>query len=278
MPDGALVAYVATTLLVGVAVWLLLQSFVLGALWHGRAQQELYADLRLALAAQTAPVGGDIAPQTPVALLEIPTLGLQQVVVEGSAPGDTLTALGHRRNTVLPGQEGTSVVVGRSTTFGAPLREAPHLQPGDGVVVTTAQGEFTFRVDRVRRAGDPLPAARQAGAARLTLVTTEPVGDTPLPLSGLRTVWVESTLVGEAVTGAGHVAQVPATEDEMGTDPTGLPLLVIWLGVLLAVAAGVVLAARRLPRRTVLMLALPVVAVLLWLAGECVVRLLPNLV
>lgn len=65
MPDGALVAYVATTLLVGVALWLLLQSFVLGALWHGRAQQELYADLRLALAAQTAPVGGDIAPQTP---------------------------------------------------------------------------------------------------------------------------------------------------------------------------------------------------------------------
>ena len=58
----------------------------------------------------------------PVALLSIPRLGISQVVVEGTASGDTLAGPGHLRDTVLPGQVGTSVVYGRAATYGAPVR------------------------------------------------------------------------------------------------------------------------------------------------------------
>jgi sortase A len=42
-------------------------------------------------------------------------------VVEGTASSDLLDGPGHLRSTVLPGQVGTSVVMGRAKTYGAPF-------------------------------------------------------------------------------------------------------------------------------------------------------------
>ncbi|WP_448631232.1 sortase domain-containing protein [Cellulomonas soli] len=196
-PDASRVVTTALLLLAGLALWALVQLLLLGGLSQARAQQVLHAQLREQLAEQTAPTGGLIDPGDPVALLSIPTLGLQQVVVEGTASGDLLAGPGHRRDTALPGQVGVSLVYGRSTTYGAPFRAVTLLREGDGITATTAQGEFTYRVDGVRRAGDPLPAPPAAGTGRLTLVATQGGGSLSA-MSGFEVVYVDATLVGEA--------------------------------------------------------------------------------
>ena len=50
-----------------------------------------------------SPLGPIVPVGDPVALLTIPSIGLEQVVVEGTASGDTLVGPGHRRDTPLPG-------------------------------------------------------------------------------------------------------------------------------------------------------------------------------
>ena len=62
-----------------------------------------------------------------MALLSIPRLRISQVVVEGTASGDTLAGPGHLRKTVIPGQVGTSVVMGRAVTYGAPFGDLDQL-------------------------------------------------------------------------------------------------------------------------------------------------------
>ena len=60
--------------------------------------------------------------------------------------GDLLDGPGHLRTTPLPGAIGTSVVMGRSTTYGAPFRKITTLRPGDPITVLGAQGTVTYIV------------------------------------------------------------------------------------------------------------------------------------
>jgi len=258
-------------------VWTLVQLLVLGGLAENRTQQGLYADLREALARQTAPLGGQIEPGTPVALLSIPTIGLEQVVIEGTASGDLQAGPGHRRDTALPGQEGISVLYGKALTFGAPFRSVPRLQEGDGIQVTAAQGVYTYRVDGVRRAGDPTLGALDEGEGRLTLVTMEGSG-----LLGSfapdRTVYVDATLVGEAaVPPAGRPSGVPDAEKALAVDVGVLPTLVLVVQALLLAVGAVLWARSRVPGRALWVLGSPVVAAAAWLVVDHVARLLPNL-
>lgn len=277
MPDRVAVAFFAMLAVAAICGWALLQVLVLGGLQQARAQQVLYDELREQLAAQTAPTGSAIDPGAPVALLSIPTLGLEQVVVEGTASGDLLAGPGHRRDTALPGQVGVSTIYGRATTYGGPFRQITMLQAGDGIEVTTAQGEFVYRVDGVRRAGDPTPTAPGPGQARLTLVTAEGQGALAV-LTPDTTVYVDATLYGEPVAGpAGRPAAVPEAEQALAGDTSVLPVLALALqGLLLAIAAVVVLR-RRLPGRVLWVLAAPVLAALAWVATDSAVQLLPNL-
>lgn len=157
----------------------LLELTLLGNLRHDRDQVQLAAQFRIELAEGIAPVGPfdemnmALAVGAPVALLEIPRLGLREVVVEGTSSKTTMSGPGHRRDTPLPGQVGTSVVAGRRATFGRAFRSIDQLRPGDKITVTTGQGSNSFAVLGVRRAGDPVPPTLARGGGRLTLVTTD---------------------------------------------------------------------------------------------------------
>lgn len=269
-------ASTALVVLAVLAAWAAFQVAVLGALSENRDQQNLYADLRQTLARQTAPLGGEIEPGTPVALVEIPTLGLTEVVVEGTASGDLRAGPGHRRDTVLPGQAGISILYGKALTYGAPFRSVPNLRPGDGIQVTTAQGEFTYRVHGVRREGDPTLGALSAGEARLTLVTMEGTGALAA-ISPDRTVYVDATLVGDAAVGPARVAAVPAAEKALAVDPGALPMLVLALQLLLLAVAARAWAEPRVPRATLRVIALPTLVALTWLSVDQAAQLLPNL-
>lgn len=269
LDDRRLALLVTLVVVAALLGWVGLQLLALGALSQSRAQTDLHNQLREQLAAQTAPLG-TVDPGEPVALLRIPTLGLEQVVVEGTSSADLQSGPGHRRDTVLPGQKGVAVVYGKALTAGAPFRSLAGLIEGDGIEVTTAQGTFTYRVDGVRRAGDPLPAAPTGG--RLTLVTADVQGLQP---DGV--VYVDATLQGDPATGAGRVSAVPESEKALAIDTAGLPMLALALGALLAAVTGAVLLRGRVPGAVLWTLAAPVVLACLWLVGDQVAPLLPNL-
>ena len=165
----------AFSALVTVAVlcaWFLLYIFLLTPFEEARSQTIRYSTLRESLALQTAPIGGDISPGTPIALMSSPSLGISAVVVvEGTTSGDLMNGPGHLRNSVLPGQMGTSYIFGRASMFGGPFSGISSAKAGDLITVTTGQGVFTYAVDAVRTVDSPLPQPLTAGKGRLTLIT-----------------------------------------------------------------------------------------------------------
>ena len=273
----AAVASSAFTMIAIVSLWVVVQMLVLSPVSQSRAQDLLYRDLRGDLAAATAPVGPTVPAGDPVALLRIPRLGLEQVVVEGTASGDLLAGPGHRRDTPLPGQVGTSVVYGRATTYGGPFGDLTKLEAGDAIKVVVGQGEKTFHVIDVRRGGDPLPRPAADGTARLTLLTAEGEGRLGA-LAPQSVVYVDAEAKGGFPAPAGRASAVPDSEQPMARDTSALPLLALDLALLVAVTLGVIAARQRWSTALVWVVATPVVLALSWASTDVVMRLLPNLI
>ncbi len=133
----------------------LLIEFVASALFQQRSQAHLMSEFKTKLATAATAIGSaDVSPLPdtapaygePVALIQIPAIGLSQVVVEGASSKYTQLGPGHVPGTVLPGQAGEAVIVGRRTTFGAPFFKVPTLRPGTDIKVVTIEGPATYRV------------------------------------------------------------------------------------------------------------------------------------
>lgn len=272
-------AYLSSTftMLAIVCLWMAAQMLVLGAVSQQRAQELLYGDFRTQLASATAPIGPIVPVGDPVAVVAIPRIGVEQVVVEGTASGDTLGGPGHRRDTVLPGQEGVSVVYGRAATYGAPFAKLTELGPGDLIQVVMAQGMLDFTVSGVRRAGDPLPTPPGAGTARLTLVTAEGSGRFSA-LAPDSAVYVDADAPKAFAAPPGLPAAVPPSEKAMAADRGAIPLLALSLGLLLALTLGVIAARQRWSTSLVWVVASPLALALSWFTTDVVMRLLPNLI
>jgi sortase A len=260
-----------------VSLWVAVQMLLLGNLSHNRAQNLLYDNFRTQLAGATAPIGPIVEAGAPVALLEVPRLDLDEVVVEGTASGDMLVGPGHKRDTVLPGQVGVALIYGRSATYGKPFERITELRAGDAVAITSAQGEKTFTVLGVRRSGDPLPAPPEEGVARVTLVTGEGSGR----FGGITpdtTVYVDAEAEEGFPAPTGRPTSVPESEEAMATDPTALPLLALCLALLLALTLGVIAARQRWATSLVWVVASPLAVALAWATTDVVMRILPNLI
>jgi sortase A len=218
-----------------------------------------------------------IPPGAPIAVIDSPALGARQlVVVEGTSSGDLLAGPGHRRDTVLPGQRGVSLIYGRATTFGGPFKELPNLHQGDEITVVTFQGRFAYRVEGVRRDGDPVPdvAPVLAGGSRLTMVTAE--GSNLLQPG--HTVFVDAILQGTAQPAAQHPGVIPPEEHSLAGDRPALLTLVLWLQGLALLTMAMAWARVRWGRWETYLVGLPAVLALLWNVYESAARLLPNLV
>ncbi|WP_137294193.1 sortase domain-containing protein [Nocardioides dongxiaopingii] len=272
-------AVVQTTLVMVaiVCLWTCAQVLVLSGISQDREQSLLHDRFRTQLADLTAPIGPVVPAGDPVALLSVPAIGLEEVVVEGTASGDLRAGPGHRRDTVLPGQVGVSQVYGRAGTYGGPFQRLTSLQVGDTVGLVTAQGERTLRVIGVRYDGDPLPQPPVDGVARLTLVSA--VGEGRLSaLTPDTTVYVDAETTDGAPAPGGRPVVLPESERAMATDGAALPLLALWLALLLALTLGVVAARQRWSAALVWVLASPLALALAWMTTDTLVRLLPNLV
>ncbi|MFC5678819.1 sortase domain-bontaining protein [Aeromicrobium endophyticum] len=275
-PVSETVSIVSTslTVLAVVVAWFLAQLMLLGGIEQGRAQDRLYDQFREQLAAATAPVGGIIAPGAPVAVMSIPSLGWEQVVTEGTSAGTLLNGPGHRRDTVLPGQAGVSLVYGRSSTFGRPF--APILSSGAGakMTVVTGQGTATYTLGSVRRAGDPMPPAPSGTASRITLVTS----DGSSALSPGDVVYIDATSTGDTfVAPPGRLNAIAPSETAMAADRSVMPALALSLGALALVTVGVLVARRRFGMARTWLVGAPIVVALAWMSADLTTYLLPNL-
>ncbi|MEE9417762.1 MAG: sortase, partial [Acidimicrobiales bacterium] len=81
-----------------------------------------------------------------VARIEIPSIDVDKIVVEGVNVDDLRKGPGLYRRTSRPGEAGNSAIAGHRTTYGAPFHNIDNLAPGDEIFVTSLLGQFTYRV------------------------------------------------------------------------------------------------------------------------------------
>lgn len=274
-------ARAALVLLCVISVSLIAELVLVSSLQQGAAQQRAFDRFRGALAAGTAPlgptdVGGrELRPGTPVAYLEIPSIGVRQVIGEGTRGGELLAGPGHRRDTPLPGQEGVSVMFGRHSAFGGPFARIDELRYGAIINVTTGQGKFAYKAMGQRRSGDAAPGAVPAGSGRLLLVTA---GGRPFMPSGVLRVDAELTV--PASPGPPRLvgsSGLSPSEQIMGADTSTLWALVLWLQCLTMVMLAAVYAWHRWGRAKAWVVFLPPLLLVGLSVSAEAARLLPNL-
>ena len=82
----------------------------------------------------------------PVAVIAIPKISLNQVVVQGTAEGDLELGPGHYTQTPLPGENGNVAIAGHRTTWGKPFYNLDQLKPGDLIYLATSRGTFVYKM------------------------------------------------------------------------------------------------------------------------------------
>ncbi|MGW3288062.1 sortase [Streptomyces sp. NPDC001002] len=278
---GLALAGAALCVLAAVLLGFAANLTVVGHLQHARDQQTAYDELRRQLALGTAPVGQRdfegklLKAGAPVALLRIPALGLREVVAEGTTSEVLMSGPGHRRDTPLPGQAGTAVIMGRQWAYGSPFNDLHQLPVGTRVELTTGQGKSVYEVTGIRRAGDELPAPITGGQGRLTLITATGAPYTP---SGV--LRVDAELITPVQPNpprdlrSGWIAD---SEQALGTDPGAWLGVFLWTQGLLIASLLAVFTFRVWGRWQTWICAGPVLVALGLADSQAITALLPNL-
>jgi sortase A len=235
---------------------------------EGSAQQRLYATLAGELGQDIGPLG-PTKPGAPVAVLDIPAIGLHNaVVVEGTSPEDMANGPGHLRSTPLPGQIGTSVIFGRLVTYGAPFARLASLRPGDVITTITQQGSSRYRVVAVGSSQQPV---KDQNLNRLVLLTASS--------SGVPAYYdeVDADLVTAAHNGPVQLPDIGPSEQALAGDSGAMVMTMVWGLALALTAIGAAVAAARWSPWPVYLVVTPVVLAIIWSFYESCAVLLPNL-
>ncbi len=139
-----------------------------------------------------------------VARIEIPSIDVDKIVVEGVSEEDLRKGPGRYTRTVAPGAAGNTAFAGHRTTYGAPFHNIDNLAPGDEIIVTSILGQFTYRVQghqEIDRVGfcveegyDTREAEALVAEARRRGRITEQPAATTVPESSVPTTMVPQEL------------------------------------------------------------------------------------
>ncbi|HMD47431.1 MAG TPA: class E sortase [Acidimicrobiales bacterium] len=218
-------------------------------------------------------LSGKVPPEgEPTAVLTIPAIHLDQVVVQGASSSDLVKGPGVMIGTARPGTAGNSVIAGHRLIDGGPFSRIDQLRRGDRITLVTGLGKFRYQVvsSGTTSAGSLDPVA-PSNEARLTLVTSNP------PFLATGRYYVRADLRSQPATG-------PKTKGFPAVDQRGLsgdPAAVgsaFWTGVLLALGFAVTIGAYRRYRDrmwTVYLLTTPTLLALALLWYQNLTRLLP---
>lgn len=277
-----LLARGALAMVAAVMLGFLVNLVGLSQLQHLISQQQLRGQFTEELASGTAPVSegdynGVLLPDgVPVGRIEIPAIGVSEIIVEGTGSGTLTAGPGHRRDTVLPGQAGVSVILARANAYGGSFGHIQELPPGETISVITGQGESIFKVRGVRYAGDPAPAPIASDQSRLVLVTAR---GAPYAPSGV--VRVDAELVSKVQAPGARQTNyytLPTAQRELGSDLSTLWALVFALQFLLLAVALALYSWRLVGGAKAWVVCAPVLLLAGILVADQITRLLPNLI
>jgi LPXTG-site transpeptidase (sortase) family protein len=130
--------------------------------------------LTLISAATRVPSPGD---GKVVAEIQIPAIGVDQYVVNGTTESDLSKGPGHYIGTAMPGQAGNVAIAGHRTTYGAPFNGLGRLGPGDRIILTTTFGQnLTYVVSGTPQVVSPsdVGVLNYFADNRITLTTCNP--------------------------------------------------------------------------------------------------------
>jgi sortase A len=99
-----------------------------------------------------------------IARLQVPRLGLDVVVVNGTDSGDLRRGPGRHADTYMPGEGKLVYVAGHRTTYGAPFSDIDDLEQGDAVTVELPYGTVEYRVTKHRIVDDNDLSVLETGA------------------------------------------------------------------------------------------------------------------
>jgi sortase A len=100
-----------------------------------------------------------------VALIRIPKLGLDTVMVEGTDPAALRKGPGHYPGTPAPCAQGNVAIAGHRTTYGRAFSGLDRLAAGDQITLVTPQQRCTYQVVA---GASPRPAPHKGSAAWIT--------------------------------------------------------------------------------------------------------------
>ena len=111
-------------------------------------------------------------PGHAVAIIKIPKIDVNMVVVEGTDTESLKKGPGHYSQTAYPWEDSGRVgIAGHRTTYGAPFWSLNELKPGDRITLATEYGTFDYRVTESRII-DPSNGSVLEGGSKPTLVLT----------------------------------------------------------------------------------------------------------
>jgi sortase A len=319
---GRQVALLAVLGLVVLVVAAGVVVYAVGPLIHDRDQRILISTERAAIARATRDNEGlykaALPTQPPLAgsvagILAIPAIGLQQAVVEGVGPSQTVSGPGHVPGTAGLGQPGNSAIVGRRAGYGGPFSRLADLRPGIKMVTATTEGQSVYLVRSVRtvtlvtqppasfsavttttlgrptattatghKASGPAKSSKAGTTETFTALygqdghnqLTLVTSASGAPWNTDRAMVVVARMEGKPFPPTPQESRSPSQQGNSG-DPSALPWLVLTLLALLATVAGAVALYRRSAIRTAYLLTTAPLLALTVLAAEAASRLLP---
>lgn len=219
---------------------LLLLGLVAYQLWGtgietNRAQNKLHAEFTRLVADQATSTTATSAPSTngtapritapnrpnkALALLEVPSAGIADVIVEGVSASALRHGPGHVPRTALPGEEGNSAIAGHRTTYGAPFADLDRVRIGDEATVTTLKGKFVYQVvdTKIIKPNQTEVLRSVKNKSMLTLITCNPRYSTSQRLVVIAELRRSLSLDGQARETSTTVGQV-ATSTTVGATP-----------------------------------------------------------
>ena len=273
MPRAEVVGF-ATTVAGVLFAMFLLYLYVFSALTGARNQNQLLHSLTgnpgaiFSLASGHEPRSGQ-----PVAILDIPSIGLHQAVVQGTTAADLQLGPGLVTSSGLfnlPGEPGDSVIAGRRVSFGGPFGRLTDLQTGSVIQVVDGAGAFKFEVTKIETVSQGQLAIPSYGRSWLTLVTSN---SSWLPTGRMVVV---ARIVGQPASTKGASSSREALPS-FGGDPAAGILAALWALAFVAVLGLMVFAIRRWRQIWVSwLLAAPVLLASGLFACESLARCLPS--
>ena len=112
----------------------------------------------------------------PIGRIDIPKIGADFVVVQGTDSASLRKGPGHYPSTTFPGLDGTVAIAGHRTTYLAPFRDVDQLKAGDRIVLTMPYGRFAYAVQGTKIVPpSAVWVTRDVGYDRLVLSACHPL-------------------------------------------------------------------------------------------------------